>query len=564
MGQGRAQPGRDRIPKILDLAPLVFITLWPFVSVAAHNRGEFIDLARVALAAGAAVACAFGLAFSLRLAIREWPLWSAADLAGLLACLFFSLPLAETLAGAFFPSRARYAVAAWVALLLAVLLVHRLVGRNRGFHGFLIAAGFALVFLPAGQLGLSLLHQRPATPAPDTVAPVSSEHSMERPSTYFIILDGYARMDQLERVLGYDNSNFVAALRERGFQVLDRAVANYGLSRLSIAATLNAELILDESRDLGADHAVDVMRGNNAFVRFFTQRGYRYVHAPPGVWGSSACGEPADRCSGGRRYGRPCGVAPYRCLGGDTSVSGLTETDILLLRLTPIPILVRFLPVPEGTKGAIRKSVLSSFTSLDNVRQQLASLPSNGPVFAFIHIMQPHPPNLFEADCTPKEKVDLNLQAWSNNQDAYLDNLRCANRQTLELLDAILEKDPSALVIIQSDHGSAFTLDLDAPLAAWDRGQLLERFAVLNAMRLPAHCAHLLYPEISLVNTFPVISACLERRDARYLPDTSFLTPDRSSHPELGRVRRIDVNEEEPQAAGGRDEIPSTYRRSKR
>ena len=564
MGQGGAQPGGGRIPKISDAVPLLFVTLWPFVSVAAHNRGEFIDLDRVALVAGTVVACACGLAFSLRLAARQWPLWSLADLAGLLTCLFFSFPLAERLAGAFFPSRARYTVGAWVALLLVVLLVHRFLGRNRALHGFLSAAGLALVFLPAAQFGLSLLQQRPATPPRDAVAPVSSEQLMERRSTYFIILDGYARMDQLQRVLEYDNSDFIAALRERGFQVLDRAVANYGLSRLSIAATLNAEFMLDESRDLGIDHAVDVMRGNNAFVRFFTQRGYRYVHAPPGVWGLSACGEPADRCPGGRRYGKPCGVAPHRCLRGDASVSGLTETDILLLRLTPIPILVGFLPIPAGTKDAIRKSVLSSFTSLDDVRQQLTTLPSDEPVFAFIHIMQPHPPNLFEADCTPKEKVDLNLQAWSNTQDAYLDNLRCANRQTLELLDAILEKEPSALVIIQSDHGSAFTLDLDAPLAAWDQGKLLERFAVLNAMRLPAHCAHLLYPEISLINTFPVISACLEQRKASYLPDTSFLTPNRSSHPEFGRVSRINVNEEEPETMEGRAEIPSAYRRSQR
>jgi hypothetical protein len=41
----------------------------------------------------------------------------------------------------------------------------------------------------------------------------------ELPDIYYIILDGYARADVLHEFYGYDNSSFIAALKDRGFEV---------------------------------------------------------------------------------------------------------------------------------------------------------------------------------------------------------------------------------------------------------------------------------------------------------------------------------------------------------
>ena len=48
-----------------------------------------------------------------------------------------------------------------------------------------------------------------------------------RPNIYYIILDGYARADVLRDLYGFDNSEFIADLQERGFFVAHRSTSNY-------------------------------------------------------------------------------------------------------------------------------------------------------------------------------------------------------------------------------------------------------------------------------------------------------------------------------------------------
>jgi hypothetical protein len=521
---------------------LLLLPLWPFVSVAAYNRDEFIDLVEVGQVAAATLAVALAVTAIARGLFRRSALRDIGDLVALLSCAFFSFPAAIGLSQSILPERARYYLITWTTIVLLLIALHALLRRTRGYHPALSAASIALVVV-AGLPLLAPAKRKEAGP----VAPITARANggqgqvAERPNVYWIILDAYARADQLARVLDYDNSEFLAALRSRGFTVLDHAVANYPLTRLSIPSTLNAEFLLDDVRVSSPEHAVDVLRGNNATVRFFKSLNYRYVHAQPGVWGPSSCGEPEGVCVDGRHRGAPCGLPPDVCIRGDESLAGVSQTQILLMELTPITSILRVFPVPTATALWLRRRVLSSFTTLDVVRTRLAELGDEGPFFAFVHIMQPHPPNLYHADCSPKDEIELDLEAWKVHEDGYVDNVSCANLQSLRLLDEILERDPDAWIILQSDHGTAFTIDLKAPLATWSPDQIAERMGVLNAMRLPARCRDLLYPSISLINSLAVISACLGEREPEYLPDISYLTPNDSSHPEFGKVRRVVV-----------------------
>ena len=93
----------------------------------------------------------------------------------------------------------------------------------------------------------------------------------------------------------------------------------------------------------------------------------------------------------------------------------------------------------------------------------------------------------------------------------YTDYLQCANRELTELVDRILAKDPDAVILIQGDHGTAFLMDWKLPLKDWSAEGNAERLAALNAMRLPKRCDGMLYPTMSLVNSFRAVFACLER-----------------------------------------------------
>ena len=57
---------------------------------------------------------------------------------------------------------------------------------------------------------------------------------------------------------------------------------------------------------------------------------------------------------------------------------------------------------------------------------------------------------------------------------------------------------------------------------ASDRSLQERRLAILNAVRLPKRCRETLYSDLSPVNTFRVVFACLEGRASKLLPDRHF------------------------------------------
>ncbi|MDP6271975.1 MAG: hypothetical protein QF398_16555, partial [Alphaproteobacteria bacterium] len=63
----------------------------------------------------------------------------------------------------------------------------------------------------------------------------------------------------------------------------------------------------------------------------------------------------------------------------------------------------------------------------------------------------------------------------------------------------------------------------------------LERYGILNAIRLPDRCRHQLYPTMTSVNTFRIVFACIEDRPPRLLDDISLMIQYYSKDPVLVR-----------------------------
>ncbi len=59
------------------------------------------------------------------------------------------------------------------------------------------------------------------------------------PDIYYIILDGYTRQDVLQELYGYDNSEFIQALEDRGFYIAKVSRSNYAETVYSISSALN-------------------------------------------------------------------------------------------------------------------------------------------------------------------------------------------------------------------------------------------------------------------------------------------------------------------------------------
>ena len=72
----------------------------------------------------------------------------------------------------------------------------------------------------------------------------------EPPDIYYIILDTYTRQDVYRRVLAFDNSEFITALRERGFTVNDCSLSNYNSTSASMISALDMQYLDELTRRL--------------------------------------------------------------------------------------------------------------------------------------------------------------------------------------------------------------------------------------------------------------------------------------------------------------------------
>ena len=102
------------------------------------------------------------------------------------------------------------------------------------------------------------------------------------PDIYYIVLDGYGRADFLREEFGFDNSGLVTFLEERGFVVAQKSRANYPMTLVFLASSLNFsyldEMVGDQMKDETDRRFMrDLLRQSRA-VRLLRRAGYSIVN----------------------------------------------------------------------------------------------------------------------------------------------------------------------------------------------------------------------------------------------------------------------------------------------
>ena len=73
------------------------------------------------------------------------------------------------------------------------------------------------------------------------------------PDVYFFLLDSYGRADLLEEAYGFDNSQFLNGLKERGFYVAECSQSNYVRTEISLGSSLNMQYLQELSDKFSPD-----------------------------------------------------------------------------------------------------------------------------------------------------------------------------------------------------------------------------------------------------------------------------------------------------------------------
>ena len=290
----------------------------------------------------------------------------------------------------------------------------------------------------------------------------------------------------------------------------DRSLANYGTTDISIPATLSMDYIVKPGDAVPSIRLYShLLRGHNEVVRRLRRLGYAYVHAQSGRW-SSHCGGNEDYCI----------VDP----GNIDSIGNASEVEIHLLSQTPVLAIVHGLE----QRGLIGRIVTRRYAGVTDVMDALPA-GMRQPFFLFSHIIAPHAPYRYHADCSPRalKTIDVVLRKEQGGNEVekglYLDNLKCVNRQVTSTVNRILADDPHAIVIFQADHGTGFTVDYARELSEWSDTQIMERHGILNVIRFPSECRDSLYSSLSPVNTFRLVISCIGDQPVELLPDRVIL-----------------------------------------
>ncbi len=399
-------------------------------------------------------------------------------------------------------------VIAYLALLSVPLLLVRLRRNYAPASGALnvVALGLVAVQLfTIGRFELRRLHYRPeprpAATLHTTVPPA------QRPSIYFIILDGYARHDVLQEVYGVDNGPFLAFLRQHGFQVAARSRANYDQTLLSLASCLDLNYL---------DGLVAKVGARSGYRRPLTEKmvtsrtrtslkelGYDFVSFASGY-------EESDMPEAAHR------IAHHGWELNDFE-SALAQNSVLW------PLLGSRLKLVLDDDHTRARAVQWIFEHLP------ATARSRRPTFVFAHIVAPHPPFIFRRDGSiiahlPHPGLHDGSRFRGTREEyiaSYREQAEFVTWRTQAMVEQLLAsaRRPTAIVLM-SDHGPASGVDWAHP----ETSDLRERFTTLVAVRLPEGNPARLDDDISTVNVLRFVLREGLGADLPPLPSRSYFS----------------------------------------
>lgn len=398
------------------------------------------------------------------------------------------------------------AVLAWVALAF--------VGKKFKLSQLHISMAVISIALSiySGIQYIALATSTPWNAETNLTTPINLETSTapeNKPDIYYIILDGYGSAEMLEALHGYDNSEFINALEERGFVVADESRSNYTRTILSLSSSLNMQYLDTVSREMGNSFLWWPLMGTmsqNQVRKFLDTQGYQSISVANG-WDFTSIAV-ADTL-----------LKPFPVFLNKFEELYFQSTNLSMLEF------LNRIGVSTPSYDTHRQTVLFAF-------EQLAKPPTDltSPKFVFIHIISPHAPFIFDENgspLTPDYPFTFSddryfLSPPAKYRTGYLAQLTYINRKTIETIDAILENSQQPpIIILQGDHGSGVYTDYHSA----ENSCLYERFSILNAYHLPGVTPEAIPANISPVNTFRLVFNQYFSTNLDYLPNQQFFAP---------------------------------------
>ena len=298
--------------------------------------------------------------------------------------------------------------------------------------------------------------------------PIQISDVENKPNIYFIILDEYAGFIQLKNDFNFDNSNFKSELEKRDFLVVKESLSNYPNTSLSIPSIINMiyfDFIPDKlGKDSKNIRVVEKMINENNVMKILQANGYKITTL------DGAVGRTPDTY-----------LADVRLCSSVFDINPDIRKNFALVYV-PIVGLQELIFDEE-----IRKKLECSFSALIDFNEDTLN-----PDYVVAHLRFPHAPYIYDSSGNSISINDM------GDQNAYLEQLKFANKKTLEIIDSIQERSSENIIIIISDHGFRYYINWENPTES----DYIRGFNNLSAYYLPGEVKH---ETIAPVNIFRTI-----------------------------------------------------------
>lgn len=365
-----------------------------------------------------------------------------------------------------------------IILLLVYLLIRKSSEQNlQRFSRFLRLTFSVLIVYEL--FGILFIKPRDPFTLPAAITP-GEWKGTSKPNIYVLLFDEYQGNKGLAKLAGYQNTNAIGFLRDRGFAMPEDPRSSYQSTIYAVPS-----LFLMDTLSFPTDEAVLTTRSamladrllseKNTFTQYLKKNGYTITcHSIFRVDGQ----EP------GIDY--PIG-ASWLELQQLKTLPGWAKNDL-------------FNALPSNS---LQKKIGTLYATLLDYNRDLLGRTEGSigqgatPKFVFSHFLLPHPPAMLDSNGSELSMRDamyeLNL-AKDSFRDAYLGTVVYTNRVMAGLIEKISKKDPGAVVIILSDHGCR-------ALA----GKTPEVFNIQWAMKIPGRDSIALDRETKMINTFRIL-----------------------------------------------------------
>lgn len=324
----------------------------------------------------------------------------------------------------------------------------------------------------------------------------SGTSAAEQNNVYFILPDMMFGSEMFEK---YNiEKDVLDGLKALGFRILDKAYSNAPVTEFSIPHIFTMEHYLEDGMIISTPEYLKLKassRKNNHVVEEFKRRGYANYAITDGY---------IDVCSRGEYIcSRNIGDNKYQL------------QDLRFIERTPFFKIMNVLDM----KFNLFSTPMNLWAYPDRVEVP-DLLPvileaRNQPYFMYIHLGLPHFPLRFDRNC--------NYKRFDKTEIAYAEQYRCATKYLELLVDTIIEMDKEAIIVMHADHGVMIHNQHLKQVDELNEEEIVESLSILSAFKVPKRCNSYITEDITPVNTFRLVFACLDNTPPEYVENKSFL-----------------------------------------